>query len=302
MPVVNQAVLDALYTGFQTKLVQQFRNTKTFWQQVAMPVSSSSAKEELPFIEDLGLMRQYFAELPVESVIAQMQDIENLDFGRAFSMKKKDIERDKLGLLPTNAASYGEMMALWPDDLVGSLLANVFTTVGYDGQYLCDTDHPVGDTVVSNAGTKKLDFSTYAKAVASFGAGKTAMTSLKDKDGKPFHIRPTLLIVGPDLEDVANTGMTADRLDDGTANIYKNACKTLVVPWLPAEHWRLVDASKTVKPLIFQTEKKPEVLPPPTMQSDMWRIQEKAVFGCRARGNAGPGMWQLIWGSDGTVA
>lgn len=302
MPVVNQAVLDALYTGFQTKFNQQFRSTKTFWQQLAAPTMSNAAEEGYPFVEDLGLMKQYFAELPIESVIAQIQRIENLKFGRAFSLKREDIERDKVGLLPTNAASYGEMMAKWPDSLVGRLLRNLFSTEGYDGQDFFDTSHPVGDTLVSNKGTKKLNFSTLAAAQASFGVGKTAMESLVDKDGDPYEISPNLLVVGPDLVDMARSGMTNDRLEDGTNNIYKGACEVLMIRWMNPEEWFLFDTTKTIKPFIFQQELKPEPLPPPTMQSDMWRIQEKAVFGCRARGNAHVFAWQLAWGSDGTVA
>ena len=74
------------------------------------------------------------------------------------------------------------------------------------------------------------------------------------------------------------------------------------MPWMPANQWLLVDASKVTKPFIVQTEVAPQPLPPPSVDSDMWRIEEKAVFGCKARGNAHVAFWQLAWGSDGTVA
>ncbi|WP_417913673.1 Mu-like prophage major head subunit gpT family protein [Candidatus Electronema sp. JM] len=299
---VNQAVLDALYTGWQTKLMMQFRSTKTYWQRLAMPTKSNAAKEEYPFVEDLGLMQEYFGEMAAESVIAQLHTVPNRKFAKVVTVRREDIERDKLNLLPTSAASYGEAMALWPDDMLGEVLRSMFSIRCYDSQYFLDTDHPVGSGVVSNAGTKKLDFSTLAKAQGSFGLGKTAMQSLKDKDGKPYMISPTLLVVGADLEDMAKAGMTAERLEDGKNNIYRNACEVLMVPWMPANQWLLVDASKVTKPFIVQTEVAPQPLPPPSVDSDMWKMEEKAVFGCKARGNAHVAFWQLAWGSDGTVA
>lgn len=303
MAIVNQTILDLMYVGWQTKLMDSFRGTKTFWQQLAMPISSSSGTENYPFIEDLGSMLEYFGEIPIESIVAQMHSVPNKKFGRVYSVRREDIERDQLKLLPTTAASFGSMMALWRDDMLSDVLGNLESIVGYDKQPFLDTDHvaPNG-AIVSNLGTKKLDFSTLAKAQGSFGVGKGAMTALKNKDNKSLRVRPTVLVVGNDLEDMANTGMTAEKLDDGKVNIYRNSCKVMVVPDMPAEHWMLVDTSKPMKPFLMQVEVEPQPLPPPSVDSDRWKLEEKADFGCKARGNAHVGMWQLAWGSNGTVA
>lgn len=75
----------------------------------------------------------------------------------------------------------------------------------------------------------------------------------KDDEGENLRIRPGLLVVPPALEDEANYLMTADRFQDNTPNIYKGTAKVLVWPGLVTDtEWYLFDATKPVKPLVYQ--------------------------------------------------
>jgi phage major head subunit gpT-like protein len=150
--------------------------------------------------------------------------------------------------------------------------------------------------------TKALSADSQAAAKASFGAAKTMLANMKDDEGRSLNIRARLLVVPPALEDIANTLMTTDRLDDGKANLYKGAAKVLVSSHLKTDtEWHLMDNSKVIKAILFQLRKKPVFVS--QQNPDSPDVFNRAVFkfGCEARGAAGYGLWQLSVGSTGTT-
>ena len=65
--------------------------------------------------------------------------------------------------------------------------------------------------------------------------------------------------------------------------------------------WYLLDTSRTIKPLIFQ-ERMPYELQEMTDSSDSNVFKnDEFLYGVRARGNAGYGLWQLAFGSKATL-
>lgn len=139
--------------------------------------------------------------------------------------------------------------------------------------------------------------------MAGFGAARIAMQSLKDDQGRPLNIKPNVLLVPPALQDIANTLMTTDRLEDGKPNLYKGAAKVVVGPYLTSTtQWYLLDTTQVIKPFIFQQRKAPMFVSQTNMDADDVFMRGKYKFGVEARGNAGFGFWQLAYCSTGTAA
>jgi phage major head subunit gpT-like protein len=69
-----------------------------------------------------------------------------------------------------------------------------------------------------------LDATNYAAARATMG-------SLKDDEGKPLGVRPTLLVVPPSLEGAARTLLNAETVSN-TTNVWRGTAELLVVPEL----------------------------------------------------------------------
>ena len=66
--------------------------------------------------------------------------------------------------------------------------------------------------------------------------------------------------------------------------------------------WYLLDTSRTIKPLIFQ-ERLPYELQEMTDSSDQNVFKnDEFLYGVRARGNAGYGLWQLAFGSKAALS
>ena len=67
----------------------------------------------------------------------------------------------------------------------------------------------------------------------NFAAAKAGMSSLQSDQGRPLGIRPTLLVVGPSLEQAALDLIKAERNAAGATNTLQNSVDILVSPYLP---------------------------------------------------------------------
>jgi len=67
---------------------------------------------------------------------------------------------------------------------------------------------------------------------ATYGAARAAMMSLKGDNGKPLGVRPTTLVVPPNLEGTALQILQAEKNANGSSNIYQNTAQILCTPWL----------------------------------------------------------------------
>ncbi|MNN20941.1 Mu-like prophage major head subunit gpT [compost metagenome] len=153
---------------------------------------------------------------------------------------------------------------------------------------------------VSNKGTAKLSCATQAAAQAGYGAARTAMRQFKDEDGRPLDVSPTVLLVGPALEDTARALLTSERLEDGRINPYRNTAELVVSARITSDTaWYLLDTSKPVRPFIYQERKAPNFVQQTDPQADDVFMRKKFKFGAEARAAGGYGFWQLAYGSTG---
>ncbi len=126
------------------------------------------------------------------------------------------------------------------------------------------------------------------------------MRKFKDEDGRPLGTKPTVLLVGPGLEDTAKALLTNDRLEDGKANPYKGTAELLVDARIESDTaWFLLDTSLPVKPFIYQEREAPNFVQQTDPEADDVFNRKKFKFGAEARAAGGYGFWQLAYGSTG---
>ncbi len=304
--IINQSNIAAIFISLRTVFNKAFSGAETTWQQYAMLVPSTTGQEDYSWLSNFPKMRKWLGDKTVKALAAFKYTLVNDDFEATVEVNRNHIEDDQIGIYSPMAQEAGASAKQWPDEIVGEVVNGAFSNKCYDGQYFCDTDHPVGDgkggTVsVSNKGTAVLSIATQAAAQASYGAARTAMRKFTDDEGRPLGAKPTVLMVPPALEDTANALMTADRLEDGKVNLYKNTAKVVVNDQLTSDTaWFLLDCSRPVKPFVFQQRKKPVFVQQIDPQSDGVFMRKTFRFGTEGRGAAGYALWQLAWGSDGT--
>lgn len=299
--IVNKASINAAFTALKTTFNNAFDAAPSVWDKIAMKVTSTTSQNDYAWLSTFPKMREWVGEKTVKNLAAFKYTIANKSYEATVSVRRDDIEDDNLGIYGPQAQMVGFSAKQWPDELIMALVNDGFVNTCYDGQYFFDTDHPVGDGVVSNKGVAALSAATQAAAIASYGAGRTAMMTVKDEEGRPLNCIPNVLLVPPALEAVALALVNNDRLDDGKANPYKGTAQVMVDARLTSSTaWFLLDTTKPIKPFIFQERKAPVFVSQTSEENDDVFNKAEFKFGVESRGNAGYGLWQLAWGSTGT--
>lgn len=307
--IVNKENIANLFTSLKTSFNNAFAAVESIWPQIAMKVTSTSGSNDYKWLSKFPKMQRWVGDKKIKSLEAFKYVVENEDFEATVEADRNDIDDDNLGIYSTQAKAAGESSAQLPDELVFDAVNAAFTGACFDGQFFCDTDHPVKNPAtgaagsVSNKGVAVLSAATQALAIASLGAAATAMGMFKDDEGRPLNVTPTILLVPVALRDVANALYTADRLEDGKVNLYKGMFKPVVSPRLTsATAWFLLDTTKVIKPFIYQERKAPVFVEQTDPQADDVFNRKKFKFGAEARAAAGYGFWQTCYGSTGAGA
>ena len=299
---INGAVIAGLFIGLKTAFTNAFAAGEAEWPEIASEVPSTTKANDYTWLSNFPGMKEWVGKKQVRKLSEYNYVIVNKSYESTVAVKRDDIEDDQLGIYKAQAEGAGHAAKQWPDELVYGAVNNSFTKKCYDGKPFVASNHPNGKSVASNKGTKKLSVETFAKAQASYGAARTAMMSLKDEEGRPLNVRPNILLVPPALEAVANSLMNLDKLEDGKPNPYKGTAKVKVSGRLTDPNaWFLLDTTKPLKPFIYQPRKKPNFVQQTSTDSDAVFMEGEFKFGAEARGEAGFGHWQLVFGSDGTV-
>lgn len=299
--IVNQASLYAIERNLRATFNNAFEMAETFWMDVATRVPSATKIEDYGWLERFPKLERWIGDKNIQSLEAHGYNLENERFASTIEVDRDDIEDDRLGIYRPQAEQAGWSAARWPDELVAEAWNGMFKLPCHDGKPFVATDHPVGDTSVSNHSTVALDASTQAKAIASLGLARRSMRKFRDRQQRPLGVRGTLLCVPPALEEVATLLCEAPKLDDDKPNPYRGTATCEVIDYADSDTaWALLDVSRPVKPFVFQERKAPVMVMQTDPQSDAVFERGKFRFGAEARGAAGFSLWQLCFGSTGT--
>ncbi len=304
--LINKTSLSAIFVNLKTTFAKAFDAAPSVWEKIAMKVPSTGSENDYAWIDNFPKMRKWVGEKVIRSLKAFKYTLVNDDFEATVAVRRNDIEDDNLGIYGPQAQMAGYSAKQWPDELVMDVVNGAFSNECYDGQYFCDTDHPVINPAtgqpasVSNAGTVALSVATQAAAIASYGAARTAMRKFKDDEGRPLNITPNVLLVPPALEHIALALVNNERLTDGATNPYKGTAEVVVDARLTSDTaWFLLDTTKPVKPFVLQERKAPVFVSQTNMDADDVFSRAVYKYGAEARGAAGYGLWQLCYGSTG---
>ncbi len=305
--IVNKDSLDGLSRNIKTTFQKAFTAVTGGWQATTMLVPSTGSEVDHKWLTGWKGMKRWVGDKVITSLKAFNYVVANEDWEDTIEVDRNDIEDGNLGGYSIQAAASGESAAELYDDIDAEIKNGAFTNNCYDNQFFYDTDHPVedanGDIVtVSNKGTKALSSATIAAARASYGAARTAIQSFKRDGGKPLGLIPDTLEVGPALEDVARVLLMNDELDDGTKNPYKGTATLKVNPRLTSTTmWMLHVTKRQIKPFMIQERKKPMFVAMTNPDNENVFMRRKFLYSVEARAAGAYGLWQLSYGSDGTV-
>lgn len=143
--LVNAQSLELTYKGFQNVFNTARESTPSFFEKVAMTISSGASDETYGWIASIPGMREWIGQRQIKNLTASKYTIANKLFESTVSVKRTSIEDDRLGVYKPAFAELGSLSQRHPDTMIFSLMKSGFATNCYDGQFFFDTDHPVVD-------------------------------------------------------------------------------------------------------------------------------------------------------------
>jgi len=303
--LVNQAQIDASQISFSARFNEVFAAVEDPVRQLAMELPSTAATEQYNWLGVVPGLTEWLDDRKLSTLKAEGFTIVNRDWSNGIRVHRNDIRDDRLGLVRPRIDDLARKAALHYGQLLGDYLVDAFAgalALGYDGKALCVTDHPNGSLAdISNKATAAL-------ADASYDAGRAAMQGFIDENGDNLGIVPTHLVVGPSNERTAlqttQAGVISDGSGAGITNVFAGTARVIVSPKLVgayANYWFLCDLSQAFKPLILQI-REPVTFSAMDDPNSLPRFMRKELlYGAEGAHAVGPGLWQCIYGSDGTT-
>ncbi|HVJ50049.1 Mu-like prophage major head subunit gpT family protein [Desulfitobacterium sp.] len=299
--IINQAAINDIYSSFNTVFNKTLEETTVLHPKIAMEVPSEASDENYGWLGSMPSMREWVGDRQIRNVAVHTYAIKNKLFEKTISVSRNDIEDDRIGVYKPMFQDLAEGARKLPDKLVFGLLPRAFADLCYDKKPFISNVHPYLYSITksgktqSNKGTDKL-------TPDSYGIARAAMMSLTNDEGEPLYIIPDLLVVSPQNDAAARRIAYAELINNET-NIYKGTAEVLVAPELVnnPDMWFLLCTSKAIKPFIFQNRRKPALVAKTAANDDNVFFGNEYLYGVDTRCNAGCGLWQLAYGSDGTT-
>jgi len=256
----------ATLRGLTAKFDIALENASPFYPEVCTTVTSQGSDEKYGFLGAMPGMREWTGDRNFQTLRAADYTLANKEYESSVSIDKNDIDDDRLSMYAPVMEQLGIEAAHHPDELLLTLITSGESTACFDGQYFFDTDHAWGDS-----GTQSNDLSyaaasgttpTESEFRAAYHAARKAMLQFKNDQGKLF-IRPTvrplpnlLLVVPPDLEQVANEAINKQLVSSGETNIVLDKPRIVTLGGLTdAAKFYLLNLGQALKPFVFQARR-----------------------------------------------
>jgi phage major head subunit gpT-like protein len=320
---INQQNLDILFRNVQVRFSDLYKQTPTWWQQVASLIPSGTRAEDYAWMDRLPVMRQWLGNRVVNSVSNLTRRLVNVPYESTIRLSKWDVEDDQYGVFNMAVDVQAAEVAKWPDTLVATAirfgasdtLITGVSNVGFDGVPVFSTRHPVLAGVdgaagtINGASTQSNLYTNLPLTFDNYVRVRTDMMSWVGADGLPLNILPNMLMVPPALENMGKMILEADMVPTTTAvlpggatqanspmtNTYKGSATLFVNPMLAdkPQNWWLMDTTKPIKPWIFQQRSAPTFTAKTNINDDNVFFLAEFLWGAEARGAAAESVWFL---------
>lgn len=264
--------LQAFFTQLDLSLQRGYITVDAYWEKYARLSPSGSERKTYSWLAQLPSMRKWVGEKLLNNLAARAYEVKNDDFEQTIGIDRNKIEDDDFGVFTNWAEVQGQAIARWPDEQLTAALIAGTTTACYDDQFFFDTDHPV-DIDDSTQGTYSNLLANTPLTQSNYASAKAAMRKFKGESGKPLQVKPTVLMVGPDLELTAleiikagtitrivkNVAASENVAAAAPTNVYVGDVELVVNEYLvddTANAWYLFSTNR-VQPLIWQVRKQP---------------------------------------------
>ncbi len=318
---LSTGALDIIFRNANLSFQDALKQAPVWSPQLATTMPSSTRQEEYDWLDRIPQMRRWLGPRVIAQVAAHSRVLRNVPYESTIELDKFDIADDRMGLFYQGVAMQAASAGKWPDSTLAEYIRYAASTtlpdgtlnLGFDGVPLYSGAHPVlggvegGAYSVTGSTTQSNLLLNTPLTYDNYVVARTTMMSWLGADGLPLNVEPDLIVVPPQLEQMAKLILNADFVPStagglaggvtagaaAVTNTYKNTAKILVVPQLASkpQNWWLHDTKYAIKPYIWQLRDAP-VFTMLTNNTD-WNVfnLHKFLYGVEARGAACESLW-----------
>lgn len=314
--IINPANLNFAFFGLKTLFQQIYESTPIHWPEVATEIPSGTETEYHAWLQVQPDLNEWLGDRYIANLVANSYALTNKTFQGAFAVPRSKFEDDQYGIFTSQSVkNLGEAAKVYPDKQIAAALVAGTTAIGYDGQAIFSASHPVVPGLTGSATQSNL-ITSNALTLTGLQTARAQGNSFLNEAGYPFELDFSHLIVPPSLETAAKqladseflapsgatvglqAGTLATAVGAVATNPFKGKLKVTVLPRLSntdtTNAWYLADTGRAIKPLIWQNRMAPEFTYLNKPDDPNVFMQDKYVYGVRARGVAGYGPYFLM--------
>ena len=299
---MNADIRELLKAGVQDIFMDSYAKylAETQYRKVASVIESGKESESYAWLSDAPSVREFVGERDIKSIGEEHFYLANKTWEATIGVKRETIDDDQYGQLKIRIADLAYEAACHKDKLVFDMLTNGRNIPCYDGKSLFATNHTYTGKGAYRSGQSNLGTAELGKE--SLQDAISGMMNLKRSNGEPGGVIPDCLIVPPALawtakelvNSVYNPSATGAA---GAANPLQGTLEIIVTPYLTGQaNWFVACTKRPVKPVILQ-ERQGVEFEALEGASQNGFMRNEYTYGISARYNAGPGLWQYIYGS-----
>jgi phage major head subunit gpT-like protein len=296
MAVINTGLLTK---GLRSEFFDRFEKTKTYYQDLATRIPSTSDTENYKWLGTVPRMREWGTGRLAKGMRTESYSVENLKYESTIEVDRDEIADDQTGQIRIRVGELAQRAATHKDYLLAQLLINGATAgyASYDGVTFFNSAHVSG-----NSGSQSNDL-TYDAAgsdpstdefKSSLKQAIAQLLTFKDDEGEPLPLNMGGLacVVPPSMLFTAMEAVNASVINQ-TSNVLEGAARVIALPWLSSTStWYLLKTDGVIRPFIFQ-DREPIEFGSLAEESEEGFKREKLLFGVRARYRMTYGYWQF---------
>lgn len=293
--------------GVKTNFVKGYTDEAADWQSITgAPIPANGLDATYTWLDELSAFDYYDKSGAIkESSSAQHSyTVKNRPFGLNWTVSEREVRADNTGQIMLRARQMGNGAAHFYNDKLAYIMEYASESAGcegstlFNGQYFWDGSHP------ADTGNTHSNLGSSALAQTALETTIYTMRGFTGRTGKRLGVRPTHLVVPPELEFTAKRILLSNQ-EPATANNAINPMqgrvKLIVLDSLTnATDWYVLDLSKPVRPFFYQEAQPLRVMSQEgsLTGSDEYIKNRSYTFSADGEGAFGCSLWFLGYKHD----
>ena len=297
MAIINTGLLTK---GLRSEFFNRFESVRTYYQELATRVVSSTHTEVYRWLGTVPQMREWGTGRVAKGLRSESYSLENLKYEATLEVDRDELADDQTGQIRVRVGELADRAATHKDYLMGQLLSSGDQSGyhSYDGVPFFSDNHESGQSGVQS-NKLSADASLPSRPTAnefrnSLMPAIEQLLLMKDDQGEPMSTTADGLfcVIPPGMYFSALESVHAT-VTSGSTNVLEGVAQVVTFPWLAGDDkWYLLRNNGVVRPFIFQ-DREPIEFSALSDDSDDAFKRERFLFGVRARYRLAYGYWQF---------